>query len=56
MEIDETARRLIRAREPVKDVVDHVKSRGMRSLLDCGLATAAAGVTTLAEVVRVLQK
>lgn len=54
LEIDSELRALIMARQPDTVYQEHARKNGLVSLLEDGLAKAAAGQTTIAEVFRVL--
>ncbi len=56
MSLDEELSRKVLAKASTSDLRVHAVSRGMRTLRADGLAKAAAGVTTVDEVVRVTQE
>ena len=47
---------MIIRRLPAGEIKEYAVSRGMRTLRDDGLARAAAGITTIEEVLRVTQE
>jgi type II secretory ATPase GspE/PulE/Tfp pilus assembly ATPase PilB-like protein len=55
LRFDDGVRALVMARADAAAVRRHARARGMMTLREDGLAKAAAGVTTVAEVMRVTQ-
>ena len=56
MEVDEEMNRLILTNAPVGQIRQYALQRSMKPLRVDGLAKAAAGITTMEEVLRVTQE